>query len=135
AGLQSFHQACTEPSMAPRATDRLQLHADFALDDVRSQVPSYPRLAVSHYYVSPITTACPGSTHGYDVADHRRVNPEIGGMEALRNLVRELRAHQMGLIVDIVPNHMAAHVANPWWRDVLDRKSTRLNSSHVKISY
>lgn len=105
--------------MTPRATVRLQLHADFTLDDARAQVPYYSRLGVSHYYVSPITTACPGSTHGYDVADHRRVNPDIGGMEALRSLVRELRAHQMGLIVDIVPNHMAAHVANPWWRDVL----------------
>ncbi|MBO9353829.1 malto-oligosyltrehalose synthase [Bordetella petrii] len=105
--------------MTPRATARLQLHAGFTLDDARAQVPYYARLGVSHLYVSPLGTACAGSTHGYDVADPGQVNPELGGMPALQNLAAALREHRMGLIVDIVPNHMAADCANPWWRDVL----------------
>jgi len=105
--------------MTPRATARLQLHAQFTLDDAAAQVPYYARLGVSHLYLSPVATACPGSAHGYDVADHGRVNPELGGEPALRRLAAEVRRHDMGLIVDIVPNHMAADCANPWWRDVL----------------
>lgn len=105
--------------MTPRATARLQLHARFTLDDACAQVPYYARLGISHLYVSPLSAARPGSTHGYDVTDHGMVNPELGGEAALRQLVAVLRGHNMGLIVDIVPNHMAADCANPWWRDVL----------------
>jgi len=107
--------------MTPRATVRLQLHAGFTLDDAAAQVPYYAKLGISHLYLSPISTACPGSAHGYDVADHARVNPELGGEPALRRLAGDARRHDMGLIVDIVPNHMAADCANPWWRDVLAR--------------
>ena len=67
----------------------------------------------------PITTARAGSLHGYDVIDPTRVNPELGGEEALRKLVAALRAAGLGLIVDIVPNHMAAGAENAWWFDVL----------------
>ncbi|CAM4108245.1 malto-oligosyltrehalose synthase [Bordetella tumulicola] len=105
--------------MTPRATARLQLHAGFTLDDARAQVPYYAQLGISHLYISPLSTARCGSTHGYDVTDHSRVNPELGGEAALRQLVAALRGHDMGLIVDIVPNHMAADCANLWWRDVL----------------
>ncbi|HYG43310.1 MAG TPA: malto-oligosyltrehalose synthase [Bordetella sp.] len=105
--------------MTPRATARLQLHGAFTLDDAARQVAYYAQLGVSHLYLSPVTTARPGSTHGYDVIDHARVNPELGGEAALRRLVAALRAHGMGLVADIVPNHMAADSANPWWRDVL----------------
>lgn len=105
--------------MTPRATARLQMHTGFTLNDARAQVPYYAQLGISHLYVSPLSTACPGSTHGYDVIDHGVVNPELGGEAALRGLVDVLRDYDMGLIVDIVPNHMAADCANPWWRDVL----------------
>lgn len=107
--------------MIPRATVRLQLHAGFTLDDAAGQVPYYARLGISHFYLSPLGCARRGSTHGYDVVDHSRVNPELGGEAALERLVNALRKHDMGLIADIVPNHMAADSANPWWRDVLAR--------------
>ncbi|UYB54319.1 malto-oligosyltrehalose synthase [Xanthomonas sp. AM6] len=102
-----------------RATARLQLHAGFTLLDAAAQVPYYADLGISHLYLSPIGTAVPGSTHGYDVTDPRQVNPELGGEPALLQLSERVRAHGMGLILDIVPNHMAAHAANPWWWDVL----------------
>src|SRR5262249_34398536 len=74
---------------------------------------------ISHLYASPITVARPASLHGYDVIDPTRVNPELGGEDGLRRLVKALRERELGLIIDIVPNHMAATVENPWWADVL----------------
>lgn len=104
----------------PRATVRLQLHRDFGFAAATAQVAYHARLGISHYYVSPILAARRGSTHGYDVIDPARVNPELGGDDGLRALVSELRRHGMGLIVDIVPNHMAVGGDdNPWWLDVL----------------
>ncbi len=102
-----------------RATARLQLHAGFTLLDAAAQVPYYAGLGISHLYLSPIGTAVPGSTHGYDVTDPRQVNPELGGEPALLHLSERARSHGMGLILDIVPNHMATHPSNPWWWDVL----------------
>ncbi|ARP86432.1 malto-oligosyltrehalose synthase [Bordetella genomosp. 9] len=104
----------------PRATVRLQLHSGFTLADARKWVPYFAKLGISHVYTSPITRARPGSMHGYDVVDHGQVNPELGGEAALRDLVQTLRAHGMGLIVDIVPNHMATSTDNPWWHSVLE---------------
>jgi malto-oligosyltrehalose synthase len=103
----------------PRATMRLQFHSRFTFGDATALVSYFAALGVSHLYASPILTARPGSPHGYDVIDPTRVNPELGGEEALRRLVHELRRNEMGLIVDIVPNHMAVGSNNPWWMDVL----------------
>lgn len=105
--------------MAPHATYRLQFHKGFALADAKRLAPYFAQLGISHLYASPITTARAGSMHGYDVIDPTRVNPELGGEEALRKLVAALRAAGLGLIVDIVPNHMAADAENAWWFDVL----------------
>ncbi len=105
----------------PCSTLRLQLHQDFTFDDAAAQVDYLSSLGVSHAYVSPITTATSGSTHGYDVVDYSRVNPELGGEEGLRRFVEKLRAHEMGLIVDIVPNHMGVGGSeNAWWQDTLE---------------
>lgn len=83
-------------------------------------LPYLARLGISHLYVSPILTARSGSMHGYDIVDHGRVNPELGGEDDLRRLVGDLRGLGMGLIVDIVPNHMAVgNHDNEWWMDVL----------------
>ena len=104
----------------PVATYRLQLSAQFALADAALAVPHLAALGISHLYVSPIFAAAPGSTHGYDVIDSNRVSPELGGIEALYALDGVLRQHDMGLILDIVPNHVGvAGALNPWWRDVL----------------
>ena len=102
----------------PRATARLQFHPEFTLDDATRRVPYYADLGVSHLYASPLATARPGSTHGYDVIDHTQINPALGGEPALEKLVHTLRAHDMGLILDIVPNHMATHAENRWWWSV-----------------
>ncbi|TPG60405.1 malto-oligosyltrehalose synthase [Roseomonas nepalensis] len=105
----------------PRATARLQFHKDFPLDAAVPLVPYFAKLGISHLYASPILKARPGSTHGYDIVDPNRINPELGGEEALHRLVEALRAHDMGLILDIVPNHMGVGGAdNGWWLDVLE---------------
>jgi (1->4)-alpha-D-glucan 1-alpha-D-glucosylmutase len=105
----------------PRATARLQFFADFTLDDAIPIVPYLAKLGISHLYASPLLKARPGSTHCYDIVDHNQINPELGGIEALRRLVATLRAHDMGLLLDIVPNHMGVGGAdNAWWLDVLE---------------
>ncbi|QVN04358.1 malto-oligosyltrehalose synthase [Pseudomonas rhodesiae] len=104
-----------------RATQRLQLHKGFTLDDAVPLVPYFAQLGISHLYASPLLSARAGSMHGYDVVDPTRVNPELGGEDALRRLVAALREHDMGLILDIVSNHMAVGGAdNPWWLDLLE---------------
>ncbi len=106
--------------MMPRATYRLQFNRDFTFADAQAIVPYLADLGISHIYASPITMAHPGSTHGYDVIDPRRINPELGGEDGLGRLVDALHARGMGLIIDIVPNHMGvAGTDNPYWRDVL----------------
>jgi (1->4)-alpha-D-glucan 1-alpha-D-glucosylmutase len=105
--------------MIPRATLRLQFHRGFTFRDAEALVPYFAQLGVSHLYASPIAVARLGSMHGYDVIDPTRVNPELGGEAALRSLAAALADAGLGLIVDIVPNHMAADTANAWWADVL----------------
>ncbi|HSK19802.1 MAG TPA: malto-oligosyltrehalose synthase [Longimicrobiales bacterium] len=104
----------------PVATYRLQINDDFTLDDARRIVPYLAHLGISDLYLSPIFEARSGSTHGYDVTDPTRIRASIGGIDALHRLSAEVREHHMGILLDIVPNHMAASVENPWWRDVLE---------------
>jgi len=110
-------------ALAPplRATLRLQFHKDFTLDDAVPLVPYFAKLGISHVYASPLLSARAGSMHGYDVVDPTTVNPQLGGEVALRRLVAALRAQNMGLILDIVSNHMAVGGGdNPWWLDLLE---------------
>lgn len=104
-----------------RATLRLQFHKGFTLEQAVPLVPYFARLGISHVYASPLLAARAGSMHGYDVVDPTQVNPELGGEAALRRLVSTLREHNMGLILDIVSNHMAVGGSdNPWWLDLLE---------------
>src|SRR5579883_2127512 len=103
----------------PRATMRLQFHRGFTFDDAIAIVPYLDALNISHLYASPILKARTGSLHGYDVVDPTQLNPELGGEPAFRRLVAALRARGLGIIVDIVPHHMAIGAENPWWLDVL----------------
>ncbi|MFJ2479026.1 malto-oligosyltrehalose synthase [Pseudomonas sp. NPDC087598] len=104
-----------------RATLRLQFHKGFTLGHAVPLVPYFARLGISHIYASPLLAARAGSMHGYDVVDPTQVNPELGGEPALRRLVSTLREHGMGLILDIVSNHMAVGGSdNPWWLDLLE---------------
>jgi (1->4)-alpha-D-glucan 1-alpha-D-glucosylmutase len=108
------------PPIVPRATYRLQFHKDFGFEDARRIVPYLAALGVSHLYASPLTMARPGSLHGYDVIDFNRLNPELGDEGAFDALIAELQAHDMGLLLDFVPNHMGVGSDNPWWLDVLE---------------
>src|SRR5579872_7596776 len=104
----------------PRATMRLQLHRNFGFADAIQLVDYVAALGISHLYVSPILKARAGSTHGYDVVDPTQVNPELGGEPDFRTLVGALRAKGLGIIIDIVPNHMVVGGDdNAWWLDVL----------------
>ncbi len=107
--------------IALRATVRLQFHKGFTLDQARELLPYFDKLGISHIYASPLLKSRSGSTHGYDIVDHHAIDPELGGEPALRRLVDELRRNDMGLILDIVPNHMGVGGAdNAWWLDVLE---------------
>ncbi|MGE3856834.1 MAG: malto-oligosyltrehalose synthase [Dehalococcoidia bacterium] len=104
----------------PLATYRIQLRREFDFDALRARLPYLVALGVTDVYVSPILQATPGSTHGYDVIDPTRISDDLGGADAFRRLSEELRRLGLGLIVDIVPNHMGvADGANLWWEDVL----------------
>ncbi|WP_395576793.1 malto-oligosyltrehalose synthase [Streptomyces sp. BK79] len=94
-------------SPAPSATYRLQLRPEFPFSAAAAAVPYLASLGVSHLHLSPVLEAVPGSPHGYDVVDHARVRGELGGEEGLRSLARTAREHGLGLVADIVPNHMA----------------------------
>jgi (1->4)-alpha-D-glucan 1-alpha-D-glucosylmutase len=104
----------------PRATYRLQFHRDFTFRDALGLVEYFAALGISHLYASPFLQARPGSTHGYDITHHDRLNPEVGTEEDLEGLVAALKARGMGLILDFVPNHMGIGSDNPWWVDVLE---------------
>jgi (1->4)-alpha-D-glucan 1-alpha-D-glucosylmutase len=108
----------------PRATYRLQLHHQFTLRQASRVAPYLAELGVSHLYAAPVFLARPGSTHGYDVCDYNRINPELGGTPAFQQLSRVLRKHRLGLILDFVPNHMGiGDRSNIWWIDLLGRGS------------
>jgi (1->4)-alpha-D-glucan 1-alpha-D-glucosylmutase len=104
------------------STYRLQLHADFTFADARAVVPYLAELGVSHLYLSPVLQAAPGSMHGYDVVDHTRVSDDLGGREGLESLAATAHEHGLGIVVDVVPNHMCIpepeHLNAPLW-DVL----------------
>jgi len=113
--------AGTGGASIPRATYRLQLHAGFGFAGAADLVPYLSRLGVSHCYFSPYLQARPGSTHGYDVISHDRLNRELGSGEDFERLCETLAAHGMGQILDMVPNHVGVMGAeNHWWLDVLE---------------
>ena len=109
------------PPAIPIATYRLQLSADFDFDAAAAVVPYLKALGITHLYASPFMRARKGSAHGYDVTDHAQFNPELGGEDGFERLSAALRQHDLGLILDFVPNHVGVHFAdNPWWLDVLE---------------
>ena len=125
--------------MAPvLSTYRLQLRGDrFTLDDAVELLDYLDDLGVSHLYLSPILTAVRGSVHGYDVTDPTTVAAELGGPDGLARLSAAARARGMGLIVDIVPNHVGVErpQQNPWWWDVLRRGRHSPYRAHFDIDW
>jgi (1->4)-alpha-D-glucan 1-alpha-D-glucosylmutase len=109
------------PPAIPIATYRLQLTADFNFEAAAEVVPYLKALGITHLYASPFMQARRGSTHGYDIVDHTKLNPELGGEAGFERLSAALKQHNLGLILDFVPNHVGVHFAdNPWWLDVLE---------------
>ena len=92
---------------APGSTYRLQLTPEFGFEQAAEQADYLADLGVTHVYLSPVLDAVPGSMHGYDVTNHSRIRSELGGEEGFRALAKRLRSHGLGIILDIVPNHMA----------------------------
>jgi (1->4)-alpha-D-glucan 1-alpha-D-glucosylmutase len=103
-----------------RATYRLQFHQGFTFADARAQIPYLVRLGISHLYASPILMSRAGSTHGYDGIDPSRIDPELGGEAGFAELAEACRAAGLGIILDIVPNHLAVDSANPLWMEALE---------------
>lgn len=105
----------------PVATYRLQLRSGFGFTEAKEFIQYFHSLGISHLYLSPCLQAVKGSDHGYDVVDHSRLNAELGGFTAFDDFVAKLHEIGMGVILDIVPNHMALCASeNPWWWDVLE---------------
>ena len=120
----------------PRATYRLQLHAGFGFRAAADIVPYLARLGISHCYCSPFLKARPGSTHGYDVVDHNAFNPELGTEEDFERFSAALRARGVGLVVDIVPNHMGVMGEdNAWWLDVLENGPASVYAPYFDIDW
>ena len=119
----------------PGSTYRLQLHHDFHFDDASAIVGYLRDLGVSHVYSSPYLQAAPGSMHGYDVVDHRRVNEELGGSEGHERFCRALGEAGLGQILDIVPNHMSLGEQNRYWWDVLENGASSRYASFFDIEW
>lgn len=120
----------------PLATYRLQFNHTFTFNDARRIVPYLHELGISHCYASPLLKARSGSSHGYDIVDHNALNPELGTPEEFQLLVEALHAQDMGLILDIVPNHMAIGGSdNGWWLDVLENGPASLHADYFDIDW
>ncbi|RUM27006.1 malto-oligosyltrehalose synthase [Rhizobium vallis] len=119
----------------PTATYRIQFRNGMTFDRASGLLPYLKTLGISHLYASPIFTAVSGSTHGYDVTDANEIDPALGGRAGFERLTESLAAAGMGLILDIVPNHMAASPENGWWRDVLAFGRQSAYASHFDIDW
>ena len=120
----------------PTATYRLQFHKDFGFAAARELIGYLRELGISDVYASPIFKARAGSLHGYDVVDHRQIDPVLGGAEEFDRFAAALQEHGMGLILDIVPNHMGiGEPSNVWWMDVLENGPSSSYAAYFDIDW
>ncbi|HEX9243823.1 MAG TPA: malto-oligosyltrehalose synthase [Anaeromyxobacter sp.] len=119
----------------PASTYRLQLHAGFGFEHAARVVPYLSALGVTDVYLSPILAAAPGSTHGYDVVDHARLSPELGGADGYAKLAAACRERGMGILLDFVPNHMGIGPQNPWWMDVLENGPSSVHAPAFDVEW
>jgi (1->4)-alpha-D-glucan 1-alpha-D-glucosylmutase len=123
-------------SPIPLATYRLQLNRDFTFAQATDVVPYLSDLGISHCYISPCLKARSGSMHGYDIVDHNSFNPEIGSALEFDRFVAALHGRGMGLILDIVPNHMGIMGSdNGWWLDVLENGQASIYAEFFDIDW
>lgn len=123
------------PTRIPTSTYRLQLNKDFRFSDASKILDYLDELGISDVYLSPILVSRKGSGHGYDVTDPTRINPELGTEEDFENFQNELKKRGMGLVLDIVPNHMAANMENAWWMDVLENGAQSAYAAYFDIDW
>jgi (1->4)-alpha-D-glucan 1-alpha-D-glucosylmutase len=119
----------------PLATYRLQFNREFRFSNAINLLDYFSRLGITDLYASPILMSRAGSGHGYDVIDPTRLDPEIGSEQEFEALQGGLIERGMGLVLDIVPNHMAASSENPWWMDVLENGSSSAFASYFDINW
>lgn len=119
----------------PSSTYRMQFNLQFRFVDARELVPYLNDLGITDLYASPRFQARKGSSHGYDVADPRRVSSELGTESDFDDLSARLKGYSMGLLLDIVPNHMAASHENPWWMDVLENGPSSRYADYFDIDW
>jgi len=119
----------------PGSTYRLQLHHQFTFDDAAAIVGYLKELGVTHVYCSPYLQAAPGSMHGYDVVDHRKVNEELGGEAGHERFCKRLKKFGLGQVLDIVPNHMSLGAQNRYWWDVLENGTNSRYASFFDIDW
>src|ERR1051326_4116922 len=119
----------------PAATYRLQFNPGFRFVDGRDLVPYLSELGVTDLYSSPRYKARRGSSHGYDIANPLRINSELGTEEDFDEMAEKLRHYGMGLVLDTVPNHMAASYENPWWMDVLENGQSSAYAGYFDINW
>ncbi|MGH8464247.1 MAG: alpha-amylase family glycosyl hydrolase, partial [Pseudomonas sp.] len=119
----------------PTATYRLQFRNGLTFDTATALIPYLKKLGISHLYASPVFTATTGSEHGYDITDANEIDPTLGGQAGFDRLSQALKAAGLGLILDIVPNHMAASLENRWWRDVVQHGENSRYARHFDIDW
>ncbi|WP_207100428.1 malto-oligosyltrehalose synthase [Paracoccus shandongensis] len=119
----------------PTATYRIQLRDGVDFARVRDLLPYLKGLGISHLYLSPIFMASTGSTHGYDIIDPTRIDPALGGREGFEALAHAAQAQGLGIILDIVPNHTAFTLENPWLLDVLKQGQASRHARHFDIDW
>ncbi len=119
----------------PLSTYRLQFNCDFTFNQAREIIPYLHVLGISHLYASPYLKARPGSRHGYDIIDHNTLNPEIGSYEEFEQLCATLAEHDMGQVLDVVPNHMGVGADNAWWLDVLENGQASVHAGFFDIDW
>jgi (1->4)-alpha-D-glucan 1-alpha-D-glucosylmutase len=120
----------------PSSTYRLQFHAGFTFRDAAALVPYLASLGVGACYASPYLKATPGTLHGYDICDHNALNPELGDDADYQAMVAALRSHDMGQLLDFVPNHMGTDArTNAWWYDVLENGPSAEHAAYFDIDW
>jgi len=120
----------------PMATYRLQFNSGFRFCDAGALLDYLEALGVTHCYASPILKARAGSTHGYDITDHNTINPELGGEEEFQQFASALKERGMGLVLDLVANHVGVNQNdNRWWQDVLENGRTSEFADYFDIDW
>jgi (1->4)-alpha-D-glucan 1-alpha-D-glucosylmutase len=134
--IQKAHGHAMRQRRLPESTYRLQFHKGFTFRDGTEIIPYLAELGITHVYASPYLRAAPGSTHGYDVIDHCRLNPEFGAESDFNDFLHSLAEHRMTHILDTVPNHVGiATNENIWWNDVLEHGPASRYGGYFDIAW